>query len=1112
MTCIFRLPLVIVFGTISLHAATFVVTKAADTNDGFCDADCSLREAVAAADSASSDDVIQFNDSVVGIGQITLTLGEIRIHANGDLVIDGPPSHLFIILTNNSSRVFFVQESATVVVEGLSIKNGNGVGQEQGMGGCIMNHGKLTLRYVPVSNCHAVTSGGAIQNSGSLAELNLQNSTINANRTDGSGSFGGGIANFSNLNISDSTITGNTSIRGGGIYADSGGSATILRSTIDHNHAPVDETSNGGGIANYGNLVLENSTVCNNDAAASGGGVFNSASASISSSTICSNLAGNGPASAGGGIYSPQPGVATLRNTLIGDNLVHFTSPSDFAGQLFSEGHNVIENMSGTIVAGTTVGNIFGKDADLLPLGNYGGPTQTVSFLPTSIAIDAGDPSQFPLTDQRGIVRPQRGNLGKPLRPDIGAYERKITVFTVTKTVDTNDGTCTSDCSIREAIAAANLSPAYDDVVAFAPTVFSTPETIILILGELQLTTTIGTLFIDGPGAELLTISGNDQSRVFLNNMNSVASINGVTITHGNESGVGGGIANAGKFSLVNTILTENFASLYGGAIFSDHEMSISGCNIVNNRSGVDGAGIFNQYEFAKMRISDSTISGNTTPGGISNSGVLVVLNSTITGNNAGIGTTAFGNANSALTVINSTIAYNVNTQISGIGAGIANDGSAVFIENSTITNNALTDTGPFGGGGGIANLTENYPGTITIHNTIVANNTAANGFGPDGFGVWISQGYNLVKNTSNNTFIGVTTGNQYGVDPRLGPLTDNGGPTLTEIPVTGSPIIDAADSTVFPRTDQRSFIRPVDGDGNGTIRADIGAVEYGAHSPTSGAVAFDYDGDHKSDISVFRASNGGWYLQQSQAGFLGVQFGLQTDKIAPADYDGDGKTDVAVYRPSTGVWYVFNSSSATVSYFVFGLSEDLPTPADYDGDGKADISVFRPSTGSWYRQNTSNGSFFGIQFGTSEDKPTVGAFDGDGKADIAVFRPSAGAWYRINSSDNSIHGENFGFGSDVLAPADYDGDGKTDIAVYRPSTGIWYLHNSADSSFTYKVFGLASDIPAPADFDGDGKADITVFRPSDGTWYRQNSSNGQFVAVQFGTNGDKPTQTAFRY
>jgi uncharacterized delta-60 repeat protein len=282
--------------------------------------------------------------------------------------------------------------------------------------------------------------------------------------------------------------------------------------------------------------------------------------------------------------------------------------------------------------------------------------------------------------------------------------------------------------------------------------------------------------------------------------------------------------------------------------------------------------------------------------------------------------------------------------------------------------------------------------------------------------------------------------------------------------------------------------------------------------SPSGNRAEFDYDGDRKTDISVFRPSSGAWYLLQSHAGLFGAQFGFGTDKITPADFDGDGKSDLAVYRPSDGIWYVLRSSDGTVSYYVFGLADDLPTPADYDGDGKADVSVFRPSDGNWYRQNSGNGTFVGIHFGASEDKPTVGDFDGDGRSDIAVFRPSTGAWYQLYSTDASIHGENFGFGTDILVPADYDGDGKMDVAVFRTSDGYWYARNSSDGAFTYKIFGLATDIPAPGDFDGDGHADINVFRPSDGTWYRQNSSNGAFIATPFGTNGDKPTLTAYRY
>jgi len=272
----------------------------------------------------------------------------------------------------------------------------------------------------------------------------------------------------------------------------------------------------------------------------------------------------------------------------------------------------------------------------------------------------------------------------------------------------------------------------------------------------------------------------------------------------------------------------------------------------------------------------------------------------------------------------------------------------------------------------------------------------------------------------------------------------------------------------------------------------------------------FDYDADGRTDFSVFRPTEGAWYLHRSTAGFFGMLFGFSDDKIVPADYDGDGKTDIAIFRPSDLRWYIANSSDGTYRTEVFGLASDLPAPADYDGDGKADLCVFRPSDGTWYIRYSSNGTFFARQFGANGDKPTVGDFDGDGKADLAVFRTSNGEWYQVWSSDGSIHGEQFGFTTDRLAYADYDGDGKTDLAIFRPSERVFYIKNSGNSTYSAFVFGLSDDIPTPGDYDGDGRADLSVFRPSDGNWYRQNSSNGSFNAFNFGLAGDKPTPTAF--
>ena len=281
----------------------------------------------------------------------------------------------------------------------------------------------------------------------------------------------------------------------------------------------------------------------------------------------------------------------------------------------------------------------------------------------------------------------------------------------------------------------------------------------------------------------------------------------------------------------------------------------------------------------------------------------------------------------------------------------------------------------------------------------------------------------------------------------------------------------------------------------------------------------WDYSGDGRADLGIWRGVNGTWYVINSlNSSVLTQQWGNQSlgDVPVAGDFDGDGRFDYAIWRAQNGTWYIIKSSTGTGQTQQWGNPSlgDVPAPADFDGDGKTDIAIWRASSGTWYIINSSNNSVTQRQWGVQSegDRPVAGDYDGDARADIAIWRASTGTWYIINSSNGIIQTRQWGNQSlgDVPVIGDFDGDTRIDISVWRATNGTWYMIFSSDGVARQQQWGVQSqqDKPVPADFDGDGKTDIVIWRGVNGVWYIIQSSNGSIQTQQWGNQslGDVPT------
>ena len=332
------------------------------------------------------------------------------------------------------------------------------------------------------------------------------------------------------------------------------------------------------------------------------------------------------------------------------------------------------------------------------------------------------------------------------------------------------------------------------------------------------------------------TVSGNTAADLGGGIFGTTANLTNSIVSGNTAASFGGGIF-AGTANLTNSTVSDNSAGLSGGGIrvFTANltKSTVSG----NTAIGGNGGGIF---AFTTATLSGSTVRGNSADrnGGAINAVTASLTNTTVSGNSAGI--SGGGMYASTATLTRSTFSGNstgsngggiladreatlTNCTVSGNSAG--QSGGGLYTPEATLTNCTVAENLAIEGGG----LDHDSLGpSITLRNTIVALNSAL--FGPDMSGVFTSLGHNLIG-IGNASFTHGVNGDIVGtsvnpIDPKLGSLALNGGPTKTMALLAGSKAIDKGDNAALPATDQRGFPRKKDGNGDGVAVVDIGAFE----------------------------------------------------------------------------------------------------------------------------------------------------------------------------------------------------------------------------------------------------------------------------------------------
>ncbi|MBX7102441.1 MAG: hypothetical protein K1X57_00065 [Gemmataceae bacterium] len=1065
---------------------TFVVTSGADSGAG------TLRQAVLDAATTLALDTITFDPLLNGT-TITVTT---PIAVNNPVSINGPGADLLAISGGGTSRIFTVNGPFKVVANfnDLKLMNGRSTGGAATDRGAAIQIGEEIVNVNNVifqGNTVSGTRGGAIAIQGqntSVGILNVSNSTLTGN----SANTAGGAMFITNgqVTITDSTLSGNTSAGAGGaisFYAPSntGAFLTIDRSTLSANTAGT-----GGAIADQSAtsttvttnvsavaLNIRNSTISGNTATAvnGGGGVILTAfghTMRIQNSTLAFNTASNATGS-GGGLHwfssnsSTTPGTVTIDSSVISKNVA--TNGPEIrttAGSLTANNSNIFDTTGQTITENSPVVG----DPLLAPLADNGGKTKTHAFLAGSPLLDAGANPLGLTVDQRGLPRVSGGLI------DVGAFELSPPVVVLPTNVTTTGGS-TGTFSVQffsaDGIDATTIDAG--DFTVTTPGLTTLPVTLVSVTPAGNGNFRTATFTFTAPGGTWDASDTGDYTVAFTGSVST-------TLAAALPTGASGTL----KAAFGQTLTVTDLGDSGPGTLRDLLATAASHSPAVDTISfGVTGTITLTGGE---LLITRSVVINGPGAGSV-----------TINGN--GLGRVFNIDDSDSSSVLLVTIK---GVTISG-GSSTA-DGGGIFVQNENLTLDSVVVSGNFSDteGGGVALGTS---GVLTLRNSTLSGNTAKS----MGGGVYFLNNGDLTVEGS--TVVGNVSGRQGGGLYFFGTAADgtlnirnstisgnksawDGGGVIARS-FTGNLLIE--NSTIAYNTASSGRGGGVTTFNTGTagtvtLLSSIVSNNVNSFAPELGApakinfslignstgLAFNTGGSNRLDVDPLLlplANNGGTtQTHRLPANSPAVNFGSNTGGLTTDQRGGPrtvGITDIGAYETNpVSVTSVVINNGATQRSRVTTLRVNLSTATTFANLSNA-FTLTRVSDSATVTLNAvldGSGTFVTLTF-------TGGAVDGapgnlslqDGRYTLTMLGAEVTNVDGFDGNGDGIAGGDFTFGSTPY------------VSGAQPATGIFRLFGDAsgngkvesDDFLAFRLAFLSSS--DTFDFNGNGSVDSST-------------------------------------